>query len=90
MSTAPHDTAQDLISRNAGLKLAVQRLLETVQLTEEKRARRKIEMLRNRVVRDLKESGIDPEYEMEHARLVGPAVEGVESIFNDFLDQLDD
>jgi hypothetical protein len=72
------------LTANAGtLSLALQACLSEIVRLSGKDAAANLSRLRDTLVNGLKESDIPPDREMEHAALVGPAIE----ILNDHFDE---
>lgn len=79
---------QDSISRISGLELAPQITLRALAEKSGKDARATIEALRDEAISGFKNSGIPADREMEHAKIVGPAIEVIEIVFNETLRDL--
>ena len=82
------DQIQDLMSRNGALHIALEATLARLAKLNGTIARREIEALRDDLVRRFKNSGIIPERELDHAKVAGPAIEVIETVFNSSLEKL--
>jgi hypothetical protein len=76
---------QDSISRISGLELALRITLRELAAKTGKDARATIEALRDEAIKSFKNSGIPANREMEHAKIVGPSIEVIETVFDEVL-----
>jgi len=84
----PEPPSQDSISRINGLQFALGVTLHALAIKYGKDARTTIEALRDEAINSFKNSDIPADREMEHAKIVGPAIEAVETVFNSALGKL--
>jgi hypothetical protein len=86
----PHnsDRIQELTSRVFGLHFAVQASLRALAVFYGDKADREIKLLRDKLINEFKQSGIPADREMEHAQIVGPAIDAIELAFDEFLRDL--
>ena len=84
----PAPTLQDFISRIGGLQLALEITLHALAVKCGKDARATIEALRDEAVNSFKNSDISADREMDHAKIVRPAIEVIEIVFNSALGNL--
>jgi hypothetical protein len=87
----PDDSAQriqELQSRIGGLRIALEACLERLAALHGNQAQSELEALRDELVRRMKSSSTPPERDLDHARLVGPMIEVVETVFNATLAEL--
>jgi hypothetical protein len=82
------DRVQELVVRVSALSMALDRCLAALAVEYGYEARRKIELLRDDLIQRFKESGIPPDRELEHAKIVGPAIDVLHTIFDDALRNL--
>ena len=82
------DRVQDLITRVGALSTALDSCLAALASSYGPEARQKIEVLRDALIRKFKESGIPADRELDHAKIVGPAVDALQTVFNDALRKL--
>jgi hypothetical protein len=83
-----NDRVQDLLSRNGALKIALEECLAGLAVLYGSEAHTEIKSLREDLIRKFKSADISPEREMEHAKMVGPAIEVLEVMFDDALGRL--
>jgi chemotaxis regulatin CheY-phosphate phosphatase CheZ len=82
------DRTQDLLTRIGALQMALEATLAELIVSQGKDAREKIETLRDDLISRFKNSSISAERELEHAKIVGPAIEVLDLIFNSALRKL--
>jgi hypothetical protein len=76
---------QDYVTRISALSMALDVTLAQLAALHGNDARPNIEALRDDLIRRFKNSSIPPEYELEHAELVRPALEALEAVFDSAL-----
>lgn len=79
------DRTQILIAHASALSRALDACLAELVKLYGNEARRKIERLRDELITQFKQSGISADREMEHAKIVGPAIEILQDHFNAVL-----
>ena len=52
-----------------------------------KDARPKLRAMRDELIREFKESGIPADRELDHAKIVRPSIEAIETAFDDFIQE---
>jgi hypothetical protein len=88
MADSEADRIQEFQSRIGGLRVALDACLSALAVQYGVDAHAKIVALRDGLITRLKESDISPQRELEHAKIVGPAIEVIRTIFDDALQQL--
>jgi hypothetical protein len=88
MPTNDPDLIQDLQSRIGALRVALDECLSQLAVFYGDEAREKIETLRDELIGKFKNSRIPAEREMDHANVVRPAIEVLETMFGDALKRL--
>jgi hypothetical protein len=73
---------QDLQSRNGALRVALEECLSQLAALYGSEAGHKIEMLRDELIGRFKNSGIPAERELDHAKVVRPAIEVLQTVFD--------
>jgi hypothetical protein len=86
--TGDSDRTQDLMTRIGALQMALEATLAELTASHGKDARQKIETLRGDLISKFKNSSISAERELDHAKIVGPALEVLETIFDAALRKL--
>jgi hypothetical protein len=76
------------IKDTAGCALPLTRVYQRLPHNTALMHTQKIAALRDELITRLKESDISPQRELEHAKIVGPAIEVIQTIFDDALQQL--
>jgi hypothetical protein len=76
---------QELLIKNGALTWALDKCLAELAEADGREAHRKIKVLRDELIRTFKQSDIAAERELEHAKIVGPAIAILETVFNDAL-----
>ena len=79
------DRVQDLQSRIGALAKALDVCLDALIILWGEDAAEQIELLRDQLIKTFKTTGIPAERELDHAKVVGPAIEVLEEVFNDAL-----
>jgi chaperonin GroEL (HSP60 family) len=79
---------QDLFTRIGALEHALALSLRQIAKLSGENAKREIESLRDQSISDFKNSGVSTEREMEHAKIVRPAIEVLEAVFEHALRKL--
>lgn len=79
------DREQELLSRVFGLHKAVETSLTELSKLYGKDARPKLRAMRDELIRKFKESGIPVDRELDHAKIVRPSIEAIETAFEDFI-----
>ena len=79
---------QELVVRLGALEHALALSLRRLVEVSGPSARAEIEALRDRAIMNVKNSSISPERELEHAKLVRPAIEVLEAAFEHALRKL--
>jgi hypothetical protein len=79
---------QDLQSRIGALGVALDECLARLAAFYGENARREIERMRDELIRKFKDSSIPPERELEHAKIVAPAIEVLQAMFDGALERL--
>jgi hypothetical protein len=79
------DKVQELIMRVSALNSAVERCLKELSIFYGDEAREKIKSLRDELIDKFKRSDIPAEREMEHAQIVGLAIDTIKLAFSDFV-----
>jgi hypothetical protein len=88
MATNDPDRTQDLQTRNGALRVALEECLSQLSVFYGSEARQKIEALRDELVSRFKSADVPAERDMEHAKLVRPAIEVLQTVFDGAIDQL--
>lgn len=88
MATNNPDRIQDLQSRIGALHMALEECLSQLSECYGNEARQKIETLRDELVSRFKNSGIPAEREMDHAKVVRPAIEVLQTVFDGAIERL--
>lgn len=84
----PNPPTQQLLSRIGGLENALKLALGALAVKCGEDARPAIEALRKQAIDRMKNSDIDPEWEMKHAEVVRPAIEAINAVFDDVLGKI--
>jgi chaperonin GroEL (HSP60 family) len=79
---------QDLLSRNGALATALEECLRRLATLYGDDAYQELKSLRDELIRKFKNAGIPANREMEHAEVVRPAIEVLETVFDDVLSTL--
>ena len=82
------DRTQELTSRVFVLNRTLEKSLAALAELYGKEARRKLEALRNETINEFKNPNIPANREIEHARIVRPAIQAIELAFEDVLRDL--
>lgn len=82
------DRIQDLTSRIGALHIALSETLARLKIFYGPNARSEIEALREDLINRLKNSNIPADHELEHAKVVRPAIDALETIFDAALADL--
>jgi hypothetical protein len=82
-------TIQELTSRISGLHHSLELTLRALASASGEDARARIETIRDEAIYSFKNSGIPADREMEHAEIVRPAIDVIETVFNGFLRELE-
>ena len=88
MTAQGADRIQDLLSRNGALRIALEKCISEFASVSGKDARHKIETLRDELIARFKNASVTAEREMDLAKIVGPAIEVLQIIFDDALSKL--
>jgi hypothetical protein len=88
MAASEADRIQECQSRIGALRVALDACLSALAAQYGVDAHAKIAALRDELITGLKESDISPQRELEPAKIVGPAIEVSQTIFDDALQQL--
>lgn len=84
----PAPTRQEFIIRISALQLALELTLKALIIASGKNARNGLILLRDEAINRFKNSGIPADREMDHAKLVGPAIEVIQTMFDGEIDKL--
>jgi hypothetical protein len=79
------DRIQGLTSRVGALHIAPNETLARLKILYGPNARSEIEAVREDVINLFKNSGIPPDRELEHAKVVRPAIDVLDTIFDSAL-----
>jgi hypothetical protein len=79
------DRNQELLSRVMGLNAALEQTLSKLSALYGSEARTKLRAMRDVLIRKFKESGIPANRELDHAKVVRPSIEAIETAFEDFV-----
>jgi hypothetical protein len=79
------DREQELLSRVMGLNAALEKSLAELSTLHGTEARTKLRAMRNEHIREFKESGIPANRELDHAKVIRPSIEAIETAFEDFI-----
>jgi hypothetical protein len=79
------DREQELLIRVGALNLVLQKCLEELTVQYGVNAKTKLRAIRDELIFKFKQSGISPEQELDHAKLVRPAIEAIETAFEGFV-----
>jgi hypothetical protein len=88
IATDDPDRIQDLQGRIGALHGALEGCLSQLSECYGNEARQKIETLRAELVSRFKYSGIPAEREMDHAKVVRPAIEVLQTVFDGAIERL--
>jgi hypothetical protein len=88
MANSEADRIQEFPIKDRCLRVALEACLSALAAQYGVDARAKLAALRDELIRRFKESDIAPERELEHAKIVKPAVEVLQTIFDDALQKL--
>jgi hypothetical protein len=88
MAASEADRIQEFQSRIGALRVALDACLSALAVQYGVDANTKIAALRDELIKRFKESDISPQRELEHAKIVKPAIEVIQTIFDDALQQL--
>jgi hypothetical protein len=80
---------QELIVRIGALEHALALALRRIAAVSGVQAKEEIEALRDQSIDDFKNSGISAQRELEHAKIVRPAIEVLEAVFEHALRKLE-
>ena len=84
----PVTPEQDYISRIGGLHYALEITLRSLAVKSGKDARTTLETLRDEAIYHFKNSDIPANREMDHAEVVGPAIEVIRMVFDAAIHEL--
>ena len=79
------DRNQELLSRVMGLNAALEQTLSALSTLYGSEARTKLRAMRDELIRKFKESGIPENRELDHAKVVRPSIEAIETAFEGFV-----
>jgi hypothetical protein len=79
------DREQELVSRVVGLNAALQKCLAELTTLYGSDARVKLRTMRDELILKFKQSGIPANRELEHAQVVRPSIEAIETAFEGFV-----
>lgn len=79
------DKEQELLSRVAGLSAALETSLMELNDLYGSEARAELRMIRDELIRRFQESGIPANRELDHAKIVRPSIEAIETAFEPFV-----
>jgi hypothetical protein len=88
MAIDSSERIQDLLTRNGALREALDECLARLIVFYEDNAHQEIERMRDDLIGKFKNSDIHPERELEHAKIVRPAIEVLQITFDGALDRL--
>jgi hypothetical protein len=75
------DREQELLSRAAGLNAALAKCLAELETLYGSNAHTKLRAMRDDLIRKFKQSSIPANRELDHAKIVGPIIEAIETAF---------
>jgi hypothetical protein len=79
------DSEQEIISRGMGLDVALQYCLAELAAVYGSDAKTKLRTIRDKLVLKFEQSDIPQDRELEHAKIVRPAIDAIEASFEDFV-----
>ena len=79
------DREQDLLSRVGALDQALRKCLEELTAQYGSNAKTKLRMIRDQLILKFKQSDIPSNRELDHAKVVRPAIEAIEAAFEGFV-----
>ena len=82
------DRTQELTSRVFVLNRTLEKSLAALAELYGKEARRKLEALRDETINEFKNFNMSANREMDHAKIVRPAIQAIELVFEDVLRDL--
>ena len=82
------DRTQELTTRVSALSMGLDSCLAALAVAYGHEARQKIELLRDDLIRRFKQSDVPADRDLEHVEIVGPAIEALQTIFDDALRKL--
>ncbi len=85
----PIPDTQEFIIRIGALQHALEITLRALIIASGDSARVTIESLRDEAIDNFKNSEIPADREMDHAKIVGPAIEVIKTMFDDAIGNLD-
>jgi hypothetical protein len=88
MARSEADKIQEIQSRIGALRVALDACLSALAAQYGTDASTKIASLRDQLIRRFKESDMVPQREVDHAKIVKPAIEVIQGIFDDALRRL--
>jgi len=83
------DRVQGLVSRIGALQQVSETALHALAVSYGDNARTELEALRKQLLDRFRNAGIPPEREMEHAEIVGPALDAINIVFENVLRDFD-
>lgn len=81
---------QDLLCRNGALSIALDECVARLAAFDGNEARNELQALRDALVRRMKDAETPPDRDLDQARLVGPMIDAVKTIFDDAIERLND
>ena len=79
------DSEQEIISRGMGLDVALRYCLAELAAVYGSDAKTKLRTIRDKLVLKFEQSDIPQDRELEHAKIVGLAIDAIEASFEDFV-----